>query len=238
VTLKQMILASALSAMALPAMAQVTTVSPGGITTLPPGSVTVNTTGQDTFVTGGSQQTVTGNNPTANASGGAGGQGGRGGRAVVTNNNTITAGGAGGAAGGVGGGYPSTIRNTPATTLALATAYCQNNGGATGSGPGFSFGLALGKHDIDCKRVNYAMLLEAMGDREAALLVIANNPEVNAALQEAARQRGAVRQVAQPVAMKPATSREPRPSTRDCSVLRGLRDPRQDQRDYLAANCG
>lgn len=233
-TLKHAILASAFSVLALPALAQ-TTVQPGNLQQIPNNAIFVNPTGQDTFITGGSNQSVTGNNSSANSAGGAasanGGQGGRGGRAVVTNNNTVTAG-----PGGVGGGYPSTIRNTPATTLALATAYCQNNGGATGSGPGFSFGLAIGKHDIDCKRVNYAMLLEAMGNREAALLVIANNPEVNAALHEAARQRSAAQQ-AQPV-MASSAEADPTASDDKCDAVRNVRRRSVFQQNYLRANCG
>lgn len=147
-----------------------------------------------------------------------------------TVNNTI-------ASAGGGGGYPSTIRNTPSVGLALATAYCQNNGGVTGSGPGFSFGLALGRHDIDCKRLNYAMLLEALGQREAALLVVANNEEVNAALAEAAK-RAAAHAASRPAAPS-LVSYGPRPTPHDCSVLTALAERRDATQDaYFRQYCG
>lgn len=186
-----------------------------------------------TTATGGSVGNTT-------AAGGAGGQGGaataRGQGGAVTNNIA-------------GGNVPSTIRNTPSVALALATAYCANSGGATGSGPGFSFGLAFGKHDIDCKRVNFALLLEGMGRREEALLVLANNREVSAAIVEANRQREAVRAASlqQPPrrggVMVPAGSLGPSPA--DCRAMgRALRETRRRtdasavaSRDYYDAHC-
>lgn len=187
----------------------------------------------DTSATGGSVGNTT-------AAGGAGGQGGaataRGQGGAVTNNIA-------------GGNVPSTIRNTPSVALALATAYCANSGGATGSGPGFSFGLAFGRHDIDCKRVNFALLLEGMGRREEALLVLANNREVSAAIVEANRQREAVRAASlqQPPrrsgVMVPAGAIGPSPA--DCRAMgRALRETRRRtdasavaSRDYYDAHC-
>lgn len=241
--LRSLLLGPIVCVAAIPAFGQ-TTVTPGSIQNIPPGAIFVNPTGQDTFVSGGSNQSVT-QAPTAQ--GGVGGEGGRGGRggtgggAVVTNNNTVNS-----VPGSGGGNYPSTIRNTPSSTLALATAYCQNNAGIAGSGAGFSFSAAAGKHDIDCKRLNYGMLLSSLGMTQEAVLVIANNEEVNKAIWEAHHQREAAA-VAQPVAsrpvaqrrssMNPASNGDPRPSARQCDDMRSLSNPSQLQLDYVSANC-
>lgn len=217
----------------LPAFAQTPQV--GGNVTMPNGLTNGNfqngvnsaiSTGQI-----GSNSTATGG---AGGFGGAGGTG-QGGSSTATagsgslsNTNTFTS--------------PSTIRNVPSVALGMATAYCQNSGGVGGSGVGFSFQAMFGKHDADCVRYNYALALNAMGEPEAALLVMANNREVNAALTESRNRRNA--QVTQPVAimrvvpMNPATARDPRPSRGQCNAIRRVADPTQVQRDYLAANCG
>lgn len=226
--MKRFILSSALvSALALPAMAQAP-VNVGG--PIGNGTNANQQTGVNAAISTGS---IGSTSSASGGAGGAGGQGGsaRGGAARVTNN-------IGNGSGGLLGSQPSTIRNTPNSTLALGTAYCQNSGGVTGSGPGFSFGAAFGKHDRDCKRYNFAIALAALGDVEAAKLVLANDPEVNAALVEAARQRAAVHPAPHLVAMHPAGPRDPRPSRADCVRLRRLPDPTQVQRDYLVANCG
>lgn len=99
-------------------------------------------------------------------------------------------GGTGGTASGGQGGSatvnmnsPSsvTVRNVPNSTLALATAYCQNNAGVSGSGVGFGFSAAFGRHDIDCRRLNFALILHSMGYDAQAIHVLMNNSEVKAA---------------------------------------------------------
>ncbi len=135
---------------------------------------------------------------------------------------------------------PSTIRNTPSVALGMATAYCQNSAGLAGSGPGFSFSALMGRHDADCVRYNYALALQALGEPEAALLVMANNGEVNKALTESRNRRNAAVAAApipQPVGMNAATARDPRPSRAQCNSIRRLADPTQVQRDFVAANC-
>lgn len=224
--MKRMLLASAALLVAFPALAQ----QVGGDVSIPAGLTNGN------FQNGVNSAISTGQiGSTSTAAGGAGGVGGAGGTSQsgsrsaangsVSSANTFTS--------------PSTLRNTPSSTLALGTAYCQNSAGITGSGPGFSFGASFGKHDADCIRFNQAMALAALGEQEAAILVLANSREVNAAVSEA-RRRAAARQVAAPVqsvAMNPASPRDPRPSPQQCGALRRLADPSQVQRDYLV-NCG
>lgn len=170
---------------------------------------------------------------TLNAAGGAGGMGGN------------AAGGTGGSVtNNVTGGNFNYPRQAPPVSLGVATAYCGNSAGGGGSGSGFGFSALFGWHDRDCKRQNYALILAALGQADAALLEIANDKEVNAAIWEAHRQRQARSAesreripLSETVALYPNTAREPRPSAAQCASIARLRDPSQVQRDYLAANC-
>lgn len=181
------------------------------------------------------------------ATGGAGGLGGTGGTATSSSGSSQSSTGPSNANGQVSNSTtfnstsPSTIRNTPSVALGMATAYCQNSAGVGGSGPGFSFSAMFGKHDQDCVRYNYALALQALGEPEAALLVMSNNSEVNKALTESRTRRNAAMApvpALQPVGMNAATARDPRPSRGQCNSIRRLADPTQVQRDFVAANCG
>lgn len=223
--MKRFLMATALCAVAIPALAQTTI---GG--NLGNGSSANMQSGVNSAISTGN--IGTGNSPTATSTsqggmGGAGGYGGSSGGNNVTSSNTFNS------------NSPSTIRNTPSVALGMATAYCQNSAGAGVSAPGFSITGMFGKHDADCVRYNYALALQALGEPEAALLVMANNREVNAALTESRNRRNAVQQVAitRVVPMNPATARDPRPSRRQCEQLRRLADPTQVQRDFMWANC-
>lgn len=199
--MKRILLASAVSLFALPALAT----EPGGPSIGGPLGNGTNANMQSGVNSAISTGDIgSSSRARSNATGGAGGAGGaggnaRGGRASVTNN--IGSGGGGNS----GGGYPSASRTAPSIALGMATAYCQNSAGMGGSGPGFSFSAMFGKHDQDCVRYNYALALEAMGDREAAMLVMANNPEVNAALTESRNRRNSATQASVPAeATKPS----------------------------------
>jgi hypothetical protein len=120
-----------------------------------------------------------------------------------------------------GGGYPSTIRNTPSNAIAMATAYCQNAAGVGGSGPGFSFQALFGGHDIDCKRLNFAIFLANVGRGDEALAVLMNNREIADAFRTAGRWRQERAAQVQPTAVA-AAPLDPRPSRRDCAALRTL----------------
>jgi hypothetical protein len=152
------------------------------------------------------QTTIT-NNVTAAAEGGRGGRGGDGGR--------------GGTVVGGGGVYPSTIRNTPSSAIAMAAAYCQNAAGVGGSGPGFSFQALFGGHDVDCKRLNFAIFLTNVGRGDEALALLMNNREVADAFRTADYWRQARVAQVQPTAVAAAPP-DPLPSRRDCIALRTL----------------
>ena len=152
------------------------------------------------------QTTINNNVTAAGGLGGLGGDGGNGGVAV---------------GGGRDGGYPSTIRNTPSSAIAMAAAYCQNATGVGGSGPGFSFQALFGGHDVDCKRLNFAVFLMNVGRGDEALALLMNNREVADAFSTADRWRQVRAAQAQPTAVA-AASPDPLPSRKDCIALRAL----------------
>ncbi len=116
-----------------------------------------------------------------NMHGGAGGAGGMGGSSISDASSASGSSAVGGGNSHVSVGGANVPRQAPSVALGVATAYCQNNGGLGGSGPGFSVFGFMGRHDKDCIRFNYAMILEAMGFRMQAVEVMKNNPEVAAA---------------------------------------------------------
>lgn len=144
----------------------------------------------------------------ANATGGAASA--RGGRASSNVTNNITTGTGGGGSGGTGnsgGGVNGvgtlTVRNVPNVGLATSTSYCGSNYGGGGAGAGWGFVFNWGKFDEDCRRQNYALILIQMGERDAALNLMAANSEVRKALEVA---RGNVPTAASSLASQQLTS--------------------------------
>lgn len=138
-----------------------------------------------------------------------------------TSNNTTTTTNLSLSASATRGNDPSTIRNTPSSAIAMATAYCQNVAGIGGSGPGFSLQALFGGHDIDCKRLNFAIFLANTGRTDEALAVLINNREVAEAFRTADRwrqERAAQLQSTTITAGPP----DPLPSRKDCAALRIL----------------
>lgn len=242
--MKRVLMASVFVVMAVPAMPAMAQNTVGAGINIPAGVNSAN-------VQDGANSAISGSGNSesrSRATGGAGGSGGFGGTGGTATSSSGSSRAAGGSANGqvsnsntFNTNNPSTIRNTPSVALGMATAYCQNSAGIGGSGPGFSFQALMGRHDADCVRYNYALALQAMGEQEAALLVMANNKEVNAAITESRNRRNAAAMApvvpVQPVGMNAATARDPRPSAAQCARIRRLADPTQVQRDFVAANC-
>lgn len=245
--MKRFLLASALCMGVYPAMAQV---GGGGL-----GGPLTNGNFQDgvnAAISGSGNSTST--SSATGGLGGAGGAGGLGGTGGVASSQTgaSTASGTSNANGNVSNSNtftsPSnlTVRSVPSVSLGMGTAYCQNSAGVGGSGVGFSFQAMMGRHDADCIRYNNALALQALGDPEAAILVLSNNREVNAAVTESRRRRAAAQaqtvQAASPAAPLPRPSGgvsglQGKPSSAKCAEMRRGPVYSDAHRDYINAAC-
>jgi hypothetical protein len=62
------------------------------------------------------------------------------------------------------------------------TAPCIVGFSAGGSGPGFSLTFGKGTRDDDCTRIEYARALDQKGERQGAIALLCQNPDVYAAM--------------------------------------------------------